>query len=270
MSMDPVDPQLRREILDDVGALLREHLASEHWGRVLVQVVAGPGGQPVVAGMEVEDIVGDGARVDAVFGSDAVRPLLPVLAMATEALCGLEGVELDAVGGGTFLRQRAGGFQWLPGLVRMPSDALERAWDEVCARLDARQQALQETHGLGTHDGLEIDLELERIVLSSGGRPQVEGRATLLGTFSRASRTWGWASTNPLLPEGVRRASSALLDAIVEREPWELSTPVFPADEPTVRALCAFVCDRAGGQGIYRLEREDGVAIVLLRDVRRV
>src|SRR5580700_6430788 len=116
---DDEKSRLRGEILAEVGTLLREHLAADEWGRVLVEVVRDEHGEPVAAGIDVEDIVGDEARVDEVFGGDAMRPALPVLAKATEALCGLEGVELDDVRGGTFLRQQAGGFVWLPGLVHM-------------------------------------------------------------------------------------------------------------------------------------------------------
>jgi len=97
--------RLEREILDDVGRLLREDLSADAWGRVLVQVVRGEDGEPVVAGVDVEDIVGDETAVDAAFAEEHVGPLLPVLAKAIEALCGLEGVALEDVGGGTFLRR---------------------------------------------------------------------------------------------------------------------------------------------------------------------
>ncbi|HEY8090681.1 MAG TPA: hypothetical protein VIF09_22620, partial [Polyangiaceae bacterium] len=110
----------RAEILAEVGAIFREHLVAEEWGRVLVEVSPGAGA-PIVAGIEVEDIVGDEARVDRAFAPEAVQPLLPVLAKATEALCALEGVELEDVGGGTFLRSLEGTFAWLPGLLHTPS-----------------------------------------------------------------------------------------------------------------------------------------------------
>ena len=38
--------RLRREVLDDVGALLFEHLAAQEWGRVLVEMTEGDAGQP--------------------------------------------------------------------------------------------------------------------------------------------------------------------------------------------------------------------------------
>ena len=56
----------------------------------------GPDGAPVVAGIDVEELFGDEARVDAVFDGDGIRAVLPVLAKAVEALCALD--ELDARG----------------------------------------------------------------------------------------------------------------------------------------------------------------------------
>src|SRR3974390_1399623 len=101
--------RMRQDILDEIGGLLRDHLEAEQWGRVLVAVVRRDDGEPAVADIDVEDIVGDEARIDAAFGMQNIGPLLPVLAKATEALCGLAGVELDDVGGGTFLRQPGDG-----------------------------------------------------------------------------------------------------------------------------------------------------------------
>src|SRR6516165_10606596 len=97
---DEEKQRLRRELLDDVGIVLRGELAADAWGRVLVEVVRGEDGEPVVAGIDVEDIVGAEAAVDAAFEAEHVRPLLPVLAKATEALCSLEGVALEDVRGG--------------------------------------------------------------------------------------------------------------------------------------------------------------------------
>ncbi len=261
--------RLRREVLDDVGALLFEHLAAQEWGRVLVEMTTDDAGQPVVAEMEVEDVVGDEARIDAAFAHEpTVRPLLPVLAKAVEALCSLEDVDLERVAGATFLRQPGGTFEWLPGLVHMPSAALERAWDEVTASLKGKQAALEDRFGLGTFDGYDLDLERERIAFRGAGRTGVTGKATLLGSFSFASRSWAWGAQNPNLPPHVRAASAALVDAIVDRDMWELTTPLFGTDEATAWALCAFVCAEAGGQGVYRAKNGESAVFVMLRELR--
>src|SRR5580658_1738860 len=103
--MDPAEAsRMRREILDDVGALLREQLAASEWGRVLVEVVRGADGEPAVANIDVEEIVGDEGRVDAVFAGEGMRAVLPVLAKAAEALCAFDGLDLADVRGGTFVR----------------------------------------------------------------------------------------------------------------------------------------------------------------------
>jgi hypothetical protein len=259
--------RMRREILDEVTVLLREQLAADEWGRVLIEVVQ-QGAEPVVAGMDVEDIFGDEARVDVAFAEDAVRPILPVLAKATEALCGLEDVELETVRGGTFVRQQAGGFAWLPGLVHMPSAGLDLAWDELKSEIEARNADLEEQLGLAKHDRYDVDLENETIVFSSGGKPRVVGRATLVGTYSQDARTWAWGGYNKNLSERIREASAKLADAITDREMWEISTPVFATDEVTAWILAALVCERSGGQGVYRTPAEDGRVFLLLRDLR--
>jgi hypothetical protein len=259
---------MRREILDDVGALLTEHLSAQDWGRVLVEVVVGKDGEPLVAEMEVEDLVGEEARVDAAFGDETLRPLLPVIAKAVQALCGLEGVELDDVRGGTFLRRVAGGFEWLPGLVHLPSAGLESAWDVVTARAQALRQAMIARYELPANASFEVDLERERILFSSGEIARAEGRATLIGTFSLAGRTWAWGGPNVNLSAAMRASSAAIVDAIVERDLWELSTPAFALDQGTAWALSAFVCDRAGGEGVHCYENQGGLVYVLLRDLR--
>ncbi len=266
---DAEKKSLRREILADVGGLLSEHLAAAEWGRVLIETAVGAEGQAIVAEMEVEDVVGDEARIDAAFGHEpTVRPLLPVLARAIEALCSLEDVDLPRVSGATFLRQPDGSFEWLPGLVHLPSEGLEAVRDEVTASLKARQAALEDRFGLGTFDGYELDLDRERIAWRAAGRAGVEGRATLIGSFSYGSRSWAWGGQNSRLPPHVRGASAALVDGILERDLWELSTPIFGSDEATAWLLCAFVCDRAGGQGIYRGRSGDSAVFVLLRELR--
>jgi hypothetical protein len=261
--------RMRSEILDEVGQLLHEQAAAEEWGRVLVEVVR-DGETPVVAGIDVEEIVGDEARVDAVFGSEAMRAALPVLAKATEALCALEGVELEEVRGGTFLRQRDGRFVWLPGLVRVPSAALEAEWDAFGERLAAKNAALEERFALAKHDRTDVDLSNESIVFSRGGKPGVVARATLIATFSRASRSWAWGGYNKNVPPPVRAASAALADSVPERDLWEVSTPVFASDEGTAWVLAALVCDRCGGDSVFCSPTSNGLGLVfvLLRDVR--
>ena len=48
---------------------------------------------------------------------------------------------------------------------------------------------------------------------------------------------------------------------------WELSTPVFAADEATAWALAALVCDRAGGDGVCCSRKSDGLVFLLLREM---
>ncbi len=262
--MDDDEKRLRRaEILADLGALLREQLAADDWGRVAVEVVRGAGGEPLVAGIDVEEIVGDEARVDEAFGGESARLVVSILAKATEALCALEGVALEDVRGGTFVHHGEG-FAWLPGLVRAPSRALDAERDVLVAALRAKNDALRARFA---SDAVEIDVEARRLTWRHEGRVAATARATLLGTFAHAPRTWAWAWSHPSLADAMKRASAALTDAIEDRSVWEISTPVFATDEPTAWAIAALVCDRARGDGVQRLSQEDGALYVLVRDI---
>jgi hypothetical protein len=257
---------LRREILDDVGAILREELAADEWGRVLVEVVRGPEGAPVVAGIDVEELVGDEAKVDEVFGGTQARAVLPILAKAVEALCAIDEVDLDEVRGGTFIRMGDGdGFAWLPALVRAPSARLDRERDDLVAKLRASNEALYARFGRPDGDRLGIDLGAGVVSWTQPSRPPLRARATLLGTFAPTARTWGWGSSNPHAPDAVRRASATLVDGVLERDLWELSTPVFATDEPTAWAIAAFVCDRVKGDAVLCAPDNEGLVFVLVK-----
>jgi hypothetical protein len=261
--VDEESESLRREIVDDIGALLREQLAADAWGRVLVEVVRDLTGEPIVAGMEVEEIVGDEARVDEVFDGPEARALLPAIAKATEALAAIDDVALEDVHGGTFVRLEQG-FAWLPGLVHAPSPRLDRERDALVARLREKNEALRARIA---SDRVELDVEAATLRWLTGDRVVGEARATLLGTFAQAPRTWGWAWSNPTVSEVARRASSALTDAIPERDIWEITTPVFATDEPTAWAIAALVCDRAAGDGVQRIAQQGGALFVLVSEV---
>jgi hypothetical protein len=260
---DEEKSRMRAEILDEVGGLLTEQLAADAWGRIQVEVVRGPNGEPVVAGIDVEEIVGDEALVDDAFGGEQARALVPVLAKATEALCAMEGIELDDVRGGTFVHH-GDGFAWLPGLVRAPSPRFDAERDALVAAMRSKNDALRARFA---SDGIELDLDTKTLRWSLAGRPAATAEATLLGTFVRGPRTWAWAWSHPGLAESVKRASAALTDAMHDRDLWEISTPVFPTDEPTAWAIAALVCDRAKGEGVQRLAQPDGALFVLVRNV---
>jgi hypothetical protein len=257
----------RREILADMGPILRDDLVADAWGRVLVEVARAPGGEPVVVGMDVEEIADDEARVDAAFNATITRALLPTLAKATEALCELEGVDLDDVRGGTFVHF-GNEFAWLPGLVRTPSRRLDRERDTLVVSMNAKNEALASR--FRDADRVEFDVEagILRWLRSFGNRQSIgTANATAIGTFARASRTWAWAWSNPSLAEVAREASAALVDALTDRDLWEITTPTFATDEPTAWVLAALVCDRAQAHGVQRIARDDGALFILVRDV---
>jgi hypothetical protein len=256
---------MRREILDDVGAILREELAADEWGRVLVEVVLGPDGTPAVAGIDVEELFGDEARVDAAFGGTTIQAVLPVLAKAVEALVALDELDLADVRGGTFVRMPDERFGWLPSLVKAPSVRLDGERDDLVARLRAKNDAFHERYGRPPDDRLGLDLGAETVAWSVAARTPLKARATLIGTFAPKARTWGWGGTNPHAPAPVQRAAAALIDAIEDRDAWELSTPVFATDELTAWAVAAFVCGRAMGDAVVCAPENEGLVFVLIR-----
>ncbi|HEX3772094.1 MAG TPA: hypothetical protein VHV30_14560 [Polyangiaceae bacterium] len=267
--MEPSEVRaLRREILDDLAPILREELAASEWGRLLVGVVRGPEGAPVVAEIDVDELVGDEAKVEAIFNGEAIRAVLPVLAKAVEALCALDDLDLDDVRGGTFVRMPDGRFGWLPSLVRAPSATLDAERDDLVSRLRASNDRFHARFGRPANDRLGIDLAIETVTWRVAGRVPLRARATLIGTFAPRSRTWGWGSSNPHAPPAVRASSAALVDDIVERDAWELSTPVFPTDELTAWAIAAFILNRAMGEAVVCVPDEEGLVFVLIRDVR--
>ena len=98
MKPDDADARaLRREILEDMASIFRDNLAADAWGRLLVEVVRARNGAPLVAGIDVEEVVGDESRVDQVFGGEAARAAVAVLSKAVEALCALDDVLLEDV-----------------------------------------------------------------------------------------------------------------------------------------------------------------------------
>lgn len=263
--MDSAEAQrLRREIVDGIAPLLREELHAESWGRVIVEVVRTADGTAAVAGIEVEEILGDEERIDAVFNGASVRSVLPALAAATEALCAIDGVDLDDVRGGTFVRLEEG-FAWLPGLVRAPSRRLDSEREELLARVQRKNAELSARF---RPDRVDLDVARAAFRWWVEGRVVGEARATLVGTFALAQRAWAWAWGNPSADEAARKACQDLVDAIGERDLWELTTPAFTTDEPTAWVLAAFMCDRTRADGVQRIARADGSLLVLLHDVR--
>ena len=190
---EPEIRAMRREILDDISAMLREDLAANEWGRLLVEVIRGPQGAPVVAGIDVEEVIGDEARVDEIFGGSKARAVLPVLAKTIEALCMLDDVDLEQVRGGTFVRLADERAAWLPGFLvqcELSAGGLDRERDDLVRKMRGQNNALFERFGRPDGDRLGVDLVTERVAWKCPPRPPFQARATLLGTFAPGARTW--------------------------------------------------------------------------------
>lgn len=258
--------QSRREILAELAPLIDEHLAGSEWGRALVRVIPAPDGiSHRVADIDLHDLFGDEPRVERALGSPSARAMLPVLATACEALCATFGVDVDDVEGGTFIHLAGGGLGFLPGLVRAPSESFERLRDEKMRAVVAKQEGL---HHRGVGERFEVDMAAGRIAFFGvDDKVTVRAKAALLGSFSKAARTWVWAWANPSLDKAAQDEARALCDGIPQRDMWEISSPQFATDEGTAWSLCAIVCEQAGAAGLYRAPHPGGWLFLLLRDV---
>lgn len=264
------------EILGELAPLFFEHMAAAEWGRILVSIAPRAGEGYRVTDIQVEDITGDEARIDAVFGGPDVYAMLPAIDHACEALCATEGVDPGDLDGCTFLRREGGQFAFLPGLVRAPSDGFEKLRGEHLGPALARQRELAERFGLGAR--FHFDLEAQRITFEGPrGEPVARARALILGTFSLRSRTWVWAWANPSLASQHQAAARDLCDRFPRRDLWEISTPQFASDEGTIWALASLVTalgDPAGPdparRGVYRAPMDGGSVFLLLDAVEAV
>ena len=167
------------------------------------------------------------------------------------------------------VRSREGGLAFLPGLVRSPSIAFDRARDGNVARVVARNDALREAFGVGT-DARVVPPPpgiVGRASVKRGGVLVATADAVALAT-SRGAGAPSRGRQNPSLDEPARKACVALLDTMPERSAWEVSTFGFATDEPTSWALAAWVVDVHAFAGLVAIDADDGVIFVALRDVR--
>lgn len=256
-----------RQILDELGPLLTEHLAADEWGRLLVPLEpTEEEGEFRIRDLHIEDVVGDEKRIEEALRSPDVFPLLPVLAQSCVTLCALEGVDPADVEGGTFLRDISGGsFQFLPGLVRTPSEGFEQLCQERLGPALERQGALLRRLGLDRRHGYELDLQAGTLrFLDEEGRTLSQARAVLLGSFSDLTRTWAWAWGNPSLPPALQEPSRGLCDRVTRRDLWEISTPQFSTDLGTAQALALLLSVEAEAGGVHAVRQEHRTLFLLL------
>jgi hypothetical protein len=250
-----------RQILGELTPFLYERFAAAEWGRILVTIDPEKG----VTNIGVEEVVGDEAKVDAAFESAGAQEVLPVLFKVVEALVAMAGCELAEVEGGTFVRQHDGSFAFLPGLVRTPSAGLDRLREEVMPRLEQRNDELASI--IGPHDAVELDLEGGRIVFRHGEAERATAVVSILGSFAKAPRMWGWGWSNSTVPEPARKSCAEICDGLPDRDFWEITTPAFASDENTAWLICAYVCDRTGSSGVYRVPHDDGAVFFLVHAI---
>lgn len=252
----------RKEILEGVAEIFLERLAANEWGRLLVHTQRDEDGALQVTDVDVEDIVGSEERVEQVFRAPDMQEVLPMLARTTEALTLLGETDPDAVQGGTFIRTGATTFGFLPGLVRTPSAAFERLRDTVLPIARARQDKLEAA--LAFAERYDVDLEVGKIVFEGEGQKRT-GDVVLLGSFSDVSCQFYWGYAHEGIPEPIQAKCRVLVDAVPQRDMWELTTKFFPSDLGTGTQLAMLVAQASGWDGVYASPQEGGTALMLVK-----
>ncbi len=224
---------LRQELLAELGPVFFEAFAAHAWGRILVEIIH-HGDDLLVSSIDVDDVIGPERDIERAMGSADVQSALPALARAVATLVVTHEIELDAVGGGTFLRfgEPEEGFGFLPGLVRAPSAGFEK-------RRDALPRAT-----------------------SVSGEEALRGSVPF-GTFAPSSVTFTHAWANPTAPSDAAKRARRACDDFPDRSLWEISTPQFATDLPTAWALTRIVAESVGGVAV-RHETDEGTLFGIL------
>lgn len=260
----------RAELLSEIETVFQQALAFGAWGRLLVEVRPDAAGALRVADVVVEEIIGSEADIDACFQRQEAGEIMQGLPVVIEALTSFApGADLEQLGGGTFVRfESADGIrlEFLPGLVRAPSEGFDHARDDVMRR--ARERDVAERFDIG-NASVETDMEGGSLRVVRDGSVVAEGEQIVLGSFSRAPRSWVWASHNPSLASAARERSAALLDAMPDRSSWEISTPGLVTDEPTAWALAWWVALENQLEGVLRVDVPDGFVALGIRRLER-
>ncbi len=254
------------DLISELRTLLIEHFAATEWGRLLVHVKETPQGF-LVSSIDVEEIVGDESLVERVFQASGFTDALVPLGKLVEAFSALSDADLEITEGGTFVRKEEDEtFAFLPGLVRAPSPSFDRARDEVEQWRFEALSTLRAKHNFTGYETMRVDLEQGNVEFRSKNELVLRLPSVLVGTFSREPRTFAWGGKNPSLPGVARSESAKLVDELLDRTVWELSTPYFATDRDTARALSAYVAKLSGCSALLELSREDGDAYFAVRD----
>lgn len=237
--------------------MITNELAGDAWSRLLVTTLRTDDGELAVGDVDVEGIVDDDA-VDRAFQSAGARDAMLALRAACEALAVLAGLDVDDVGGGTFFRAAGGALEHLPGLVRTPSAAFDAEREAALAWVSARNEALRARASM--HDPRVVyglDLEAGTVRFAREGEPGLTLPAAPLATFEPHRATLAWLGQNPHAPPAAKARAARLVDALLDRSVWEISTPLFQTDEPSAFALAAFVAMKNDAAGLLRIEEAE-------------
>ena len=213
---------------------------------------AGRTAAPVVAGMDVEELFGDEARVDAGLRRGArARRSCPCSPRPSRRCAPSTSWTSTTCAAAPSCGCPASASAGCPALVRAPSARLDGERDELVAKLRAKNDAFHERFGRPARRSPRRRPRQREGRLVRRGEGAARRRARRSSGRSRRARARGAGAAPTRTPPsrcGARRP--LLVDSIEERDLWELSTPVFATDELTAWAVAAFVCDRVKGDAV--------------------
>lgn len=137
--------------------------------------------------------------------------------------------------------------------------------------LQAKQDSLADSHGLGSYEQFWFDQEQASLDFRNAeGVTLVRARVVPVGSWAPRNKTWKWAWSNEsLLP--VLRDQSASLRALVDHTGMPVfERPIFEADEAMAWELTALAVRHLGAIGAYRAPSSTSNLYLAVMSVCRV
>ena len=162
-------------------------------------------------------------------------------------------------------------FRRKPDFDAVPSAEAQAYASEALAEWRAKQAALEREWRVGFQETWGFDQSEGVLRLEFQDGSQVMADIQILGTYSRADRSWEWAWNNPNVNRDLARASEAARALGKKLALSHLTAGMVPApNEETVARLCSIGVKAAGAAGTFRGRASGAIEVVLLLDRLRV
>ena len=150
----------------------------------------------------------------------------------------------------------------------------ERArWDDFvgscCVELQRKQEKLIRESAFDRHERWDWDLDIGRLVFSTGGVPGVVTAFECVGSVSTVSNTWLWSWANFSIRENVRSRIIKVRDMGESEQFPRLTTAKWSATEHDGWHMAAVAARLLGAVGAYRVPVENGFWFLALMSARK-